>query len=206
MRNAGDSKRARDCTSRRRSSVSSCRRSAAIRLRTIRRSTSSWLSPCPNRLPIPPRVCSLARWVHMPRNRGSRYCSCANWTCRRPSRVFACRPKISRMSAVRSMIFTGSPTACSRFDCCEGVSSSSKITTSIESRRTMPTSSSTFPEPMKVRGTGRSRRCVKRATTSAPAVCANRSSSSSERSTGQGDEARSIPRSSARSGTGAVSM
>ena len=108
------------------------------------------------------------------------------------------------MSAVRSMILTGSPTARSRFDCCEGVRSSSKITTSASIRRTRLQSSSTFPDPIYVRGFGRSRRCDMRATVSAPAVSAKRSSSSSDLSTGQPPGRPSTPTSTARSGTGAV--
>ena len=155
---------------------------------------------------MPPRVCSFARWVHMPLRRGRRYWSCANCTWSLPSRVRAWRPKMSRINAVRSMILMGSPSARSRLDCCEGLRSSSKITTSASRRCTKPRSSSTLPEPMYVLGEGRSSRWVSRATTTAPAVSARRSSSSSERSVGHRPSRVSTPMSTARSATRSVEM
>ncbi len=77
-----------------------------MRLRTMRRSTSSWLSPSPKRDPTPPPMRFEARWAHMPRKRGSRYSFWASRTCSRPSLLVACSAKMSRMSAVRSMTFT----------------------------------------------------------------------------------------------------
>ena len=61
-----------------------------------------------------------------PCSRGSRYSVCASSTCRRPSRVRARCAKMSRISAVRSSTFTSS--AFSRLRCCDGDSSSSKMT------------------------------------------------------------------------------
>ena len=166
-----ESQRALLCTPLRFSSSASSRRSVEILSRIRRRSTSSWLSPWPNRLPMPPRVCSPTRWLHMPLSLGSTYWSCASCTWRRPSRVFACCPKISRISAVRSRILTGS---------------------------------STLPLPMKVFGTGASRRCFMVRTTSAPSVWARRASSASESSQLQLPIPRSTPTRIAFSATGAV--
>ena len=113
---------------------------------------------------------------------------------------------MSRMSAVRSMILTGSPTMRSRLDCWEGVSSSSKMKTSASMLRTYLTSSSTLPLPMNVLGTGASSRWLMVRTTSAPSVCARRASSASDSSHDQSDLPRSTPTRIARSGTGAVLM
>ena len=112
---------------------------------------------------------------------------------------------MSRMSAVRSITFTPRPTSSSSLLCCEGLSSSSKITTSMSILRTIEASSSALPLPMKVRGLGASRRWLMVKTVSAPAVCARRSSSAKDSSAGTAAPGRSMPTSTARSGTSAVS-
>ena len=168
-----------------------------MRLRTMRRSTSSWLSPSPKRDPTPPPMRFEARWAHMPRKRGSRYSFWASRTCRRPSLLVACSAKISRMSAVRSMTFTSLPTTFSRFDCWEGVSSSSNTTRSAAWARASSATSSALPEPTNVRGFGASSFCVVTAATSAPAVSTRRSSSAREEASGQEAPGRSTPTSTA---------
>ncbi len=60
--------------------------------------------------------------------RGSRYFNCACSICNLPSRVRARWPKISRISAVRSMILQ--PKIFSKLRVCAGESSSSKMTVS----------------------------------------------------------------------------
>ena len=91
-----------------------------IRSRMIRRSVSSWLSPGP-RVPIPPPVRD--RWVHSRVRRGSWYSSWASSTWSRPSWVWACWAKMSRISRLRSMTLTLS--RLSRAFCWAGLSSSS---------------------------------------------------------------------------------
>ena len=88
----------------------------------IRRSVSSWLSPGP-RVPMPPPVRD--RWVHSLVRRGSWYSSWASSTWRRPSWVWACSAKMSRISRLRSMTLTFSSS--SRARCWAGDSSSSAI-------------------------------------------------------------------------------
>ena len=94
----------------------------AIRVRMIRRSVSSWLSPGP-RVPMPPPVRD--RWVHSLVRRGSWYSSWASSTWSRPSWVWACSAKMSRISRLRSMTLTLSSS--SRARCWAGDSSSSAI-------------------------------------------------------------------------------
>ena len=170
-----------------------------MRLRTMRRSTSSWLSPSPKRDPTPPPMRLEARWAHMPRKRGSRYSFWASRTCSRPSLLVACRAKMSRMSAVRSMTFTSRPIAFSRFACWEGVSSSSNTTRSAAWARASSATSSALPVPTNVRGLGASSFCVVVATASAPAVSTRRSSSASDDASGHVEPGRSTPTSTARS-------
>ena len=178
---------------------SSSRRMLVMRLRTMRRSTSSWLSPSPKRDPTPPPMRFEARWAHMPRRRGYKYWFWARRTCRRPSLEVACRAKMSRMRAVRSMTFTDLSMTFSRLACWEGVSSSSKMTRSASCDRASSAISSALPVPTKVRGLGASKRWVVVATTSAPAVSARRSSSAREDSKGHGSPGRSTPTRTARS-------
>ena len=177
-----------------------------MRLRTMRRSTSSWLSPSPKREPTPPPMRLDARCAHMPRKRGRRYWFCAKRTCRRPSFVVACSAKMSRMSAVRSMTFTSLGTVFSRFDCWDGESSSSKMTTSAANERQSCATSSALPDPTNVRGFGASRRWVVVATTVAPAVFARRSSSARLSSSDQSPSPRSMPTKTARSSGSVVSF
>ena len=174
-------------------------------MRTMRRSTSSWLSPSPKRLPTPPPMRLLARCAHMPRRRGSKYLFWARRTCRRPSLVVACMAKMSKISAVRSMTLTLPPTTFSKFDCCDGVSSSSNNTSVASKLRHNCPISSALPAPTKVRGLGLSKRCVVRATATEPAVWAKRSSSSRVCSIAHSLPGRSTPTKIARSGSSAVS-
>ena len=124
MPTVGHSRRSRP-----RAAVSRCWRTCstrsfifAIRVRMIRRSVSSWLSPGP-REPIPPWVRD--RWVHSLVRRGSWYSSWASSTWRRPSWVWAWSAKMSRISRLRSMTLTLSSS--SRARCWAGDSSSSAI-------------------------------------------------------------------------------
>ena len=71
--------------------------------RMIRRSVSSWLSPGP-REPMPP--CVRDRWVQSFVRRGSWYSSWASSTWSRPSWVWACWAKMSRISRLRSITLT----------------------------------------------------------------------------------------------------
>ena len=106
---------------------------------------------------------------------------------------------MSRMSAVRSMILTLLSTVFSRFDCCDGVSSSSNMTRSAAYERASWAISSALPVPTNVRGLGDSSFCVVFATVSAPAVSARRSSSASEESRDHFWFGRSTPTRIARS-------
>ena len=125
------------------------RRSLAMRVRMRRRSSSSWVSPGP-REPIPapeatrPPAC---RDIDspQPRRRGRRYSSWASSTWALPSREVACRAKMSRINAVRSMTLT--PTTSSSSLLCEGASSESAMTVSASRRSTIPASSRALPEP-----------------------------------------------------------
>src|SRR5437763_831823 len=114
-----------------------------MRVRTRRRSTSSWVSPGP-RVPTPPP--SRERCVHWRVRRGSRYWSWASSTCILPSRLRARWAKMSRMSALRSMTFRLSSR--SRLRCWAGESGSSKMTTSARASSARPRTSSTLPWPM----------------------------------------------------------
>ena len=83
---------------------------------------------------------------------------------------------MSRITAVRSMAVR--PRVFSKLNCCAGANSLSNTTVSASTAKQVALSSSTFPLPMNDAGSGLSRRCVSRATTSAPAVSTSRSSSS----------------------------
>ena len=83
-----------------------------MRSRMMRRSVSSCDSPGP-RVPMPPPV--RERCVHSRVRRGSWYSSWASSTCRRPSCVWACRAKMSRIRRERSMTLV--LTASSRARC-----------------------------------------------------------------------------------------
>ena len=86
--------------------------------------------------------------THSWERRGRRYSSWASSTCSCPSLVRARMAKMSRIRAVRSTIFKRR--AFSRLRCCEGVSSSSKMTRLAPVSWTRARSSSTFPLPRKV--------------------------------------------------------
>ena len=75
------------------------------------------------------------------------------------------------------------PNSFSRFRCCAGVSSSSNTTVSASRVRLSAAISSALPRPTNVAGSGASRRCRTRPTTSAPALSTNWASSSSSSST-----------------------
>ena len=125
-------------------------------------------------MPIPLRTRS--RWAHMRRNRGSMYSSCANSTCSFASLDRARVAKMSRMSSVRSM--TRKPVASSMLLALrrrqllveEVVSDACDVSIRVRS-------SSIFPRPRYVAGSGRSRRCVISSTTMAPAVSTSWASS-----------------------------
>ena len=85
---------------------------------------------------------------------------------------------MSRMSAVRSTTFT--LTLSSKFLNCDGLSSPSQTTVSAPVDFTIPLSSLTFPEPIKVAGSGLSRRWISASRTVEPAVSASAASSSIE--------------------------
>ena len=93
----------------------SWRSRTAMRSRTLRRSTSSFISPGP-RPPMPPMSRDMA--VPFPARRGRRYLSWASSTWTFPSRLWARRAKMSRMSWVRSM--TLSSVASAILFCCDG--------------------------------------------------------------------------------------
>ena len=111
-----------------RSTFFNCSFSSDMRLFTIRRSTSIWVSPIPPRVPIPPLWRS--RWVHIPASRGSIQLYRANSTCIFAQEVFALWANISRIRLVRSMTELHLITF-SIFLCCIPVSSSSKMTQEI---------------------------------------------------------------------------
>ena len=138
-----------------------------------------------------------AKCDHIPRSRGSKYWFWARRTCKRPSLVVAWSAKISKIKAVRSMTFKSRSTDFSRFDCCDGVNSSSKMIKSAPVDRQRREISSTLPLPTKVLGFGESSFCVVTATVSAPAVSANRSSSAKEDEIFQRMPGRSTPTSTA---------
>ena len=75
------------------------------------------------------------------------------------------------------------PSSFSRLNCCAGVSSLSNTTVSQSVASDTSRSSSTLPLPTYVAGSGASRRCTTRATSSAPAVSTSWLSSSSDAST-----------------------
>ena len=179
MPTVGHSRRSRP-----RAAVSRCWRTCstrsfilAIRVRMIRRSVSSWLSPGP-REPMPPWVRD--RWVHSLVSRGSWYSSCASSTWRRPSWVWAWSAKMSRISRLRSMTLTLSRPSSAR--CWAGDSSSSATSRSNPVSRLAATSSSALPLPTYQFGSTWRRFCHSAPTTSAPAVVARLASSVSESS------------------------
>src|SRR5215212_11309414 len=144
----------------------------AIRVRISRRSVSSWLSPGP-RVPIPPPV--RERWVQRRVRRGSWYSSCASSTWRRPSWVWACWAKMSRISRLRSITLTFRRPS-SAF-CWLGLSSSSATRTSKPVSLLAWASSSALPFPTYQFGSTWRRFCHSAPTTSAPAVVARFASS-----------------------------
>src|SRR5439155_11131172 len=89
--------------------------------------------------------------------RGSRWCSRAASTCRRPSCVRACNAKISRMTSVRSNTRTLSEL--SRLRCCRGLRSSLHTSMSNAPSSTISRNVSTLPAPMKCEGSISARRC-----------------------------------------------
>ena len=122
----------------------------------LRRSVSILVSPGP-RPPIPPVPPDCRdKDSPQPRNRGNIYDIWANSTCALPSRLFACCAKISKINAVRSTTLT--LTFCSRVRSCAGDNSPSQITVSAPVATTAWRTSVTFPEPIKVAGSGLSRR------------------------------------------------
>ena len=116
-----------------------------IWLRTLRRLSSSWLSPGP-REPIPPA------WrlsiIPCPTKRGSRYLSWARCTCSLPSWLLALMAKISKISCIRSMTLT--PKLSSRLTFWRGVRRLLTMTVEISSASTSCRISSNLPEPTKV--------------------------------------------------------
>ena len=87
---------------------------------------------------------------------------------------------MSNMTAVRSIAVR--PSIFSRVACWAGLSSSSNTTVSASCSSAISRISATLPLPTKVLGSGAGRRWVTRATSSAPAVCTSRWSSSNEAS------------------------
>jgi hypothetical protein len=75
---------------------------------------------------------------------------------------------------------TRTPVRSSRFRSCPGDSSASAMTTAAPRSRTRAVSSSTFPAPMNVAGSGCGRACLTSPTTSSPSVSASRASSASD--------------------------
>ena len=113
-----------------------------------------------------------------PTSLGSRYLSWANSTCHLPSRVRARRAKMSRISWVRST--TARSSFFSSWRSCTGVSSLSKMTTSMSASAHAAANASTLPAPIYVAGSGLGRTCSMRRTTRAPAASASPASSSRE--------------------------
>ncbi len=144
-----------------------------MRVRTMRRSSSSWVSPTP-RVPMPPACRS--RCDHCRVSRGSMYSSCASSTCVRASRLRARRAKMSRISALRSMTFLS--VIFSRFRTWAGERSSSKTISPASCRSAVRFSSSALPLPMKLAGSGAGRLATRVATTIPPAVSTSLPSSS----------------------------
>ena len=179
MPTVGHSRRSRP-----RAAVSRCWRTCStrsfifeIRVRMIRRSVSSWLSPGP-REPMPPWV--RERCVHSRVRRGSWYSSWASSTWSRPSWVWAWSAKMSRISRLRSMTLTLRSSSSAR--CWAGDSSSSATSRSKPVSRLAATRSSALPLPTYQLGSTWRRFCHSAPTTSAPAVVARLASSASESS------------------------
>ena len=177
METVGHSRRSRP-----RAAVSRCWRTCStrsfifvIRVRMIRRSVSSWLSPGP-REPMPPWVRD--RWVHSRVSRGSWYSSWASSTWSRPSWVWAWSAKMSRISRLRSMTLTLSSSSSER--CWAGDSSSSATSTLNPVSRLAASRSSALPLPTYQFGSTWRRFCHSAPTMSAPAVVASEASSDSE--------------------------
>ena len=139
-----------------------------------------------------------------PKMRGKLYFICASSTCSLPAAVRALCAKMSRISAVRSRIFT--PSAISRFLCCDGVSSSSKMTSVARSFWMNIAISSTLPRPKKSAVSGFAFFWMNVPTTVAPAVRASSASSASESSVVHTAQVMgaSIPASTARSSSSSV--
>ena len=167
-------------------SSSRCLRSVIL-CRMIRRSISSCVSPGPlsPTLPLPPPLpepppCR-SRCVQSRCSLGSMYRCCASSTCVFASAVWALMAKMSRMSEVRSSIFTFSSFSILRI--CFAESSSSKMT--IPTSLSLSSSSfinclisSSLPCPTYVTELGPLSRWVNLLTVTAPAVSARNSSSS----------------------------
>ena len=145
--------------------------------RMTRRSVSSWVSPGP-RVPMPPPV--RERCVHRRVRRGSWYSSWASSTWSRPSWVWACWAKMSRMRPLRSRTLH-------REQRLEGLLLvRAQLVVGDEQgeaglRRALR-SSSALPLPRYQLGSTCRRRCHSAPTTSAPAVSARLASSASESS------------------------
>ena len=142
-----------------------------------RRSVSSFVSPGP-RVPMPPPRRESA--VPLPVKRGRRYFNCAASTCTLPARLCARCAKISRISIVRST--TRTSVAFSRLRICVGVSSRSKIISSISLFSQKFRISSTMPLPTHVAVSGEGRFCIIVAIGSAPPLFASSHSSRSDSS------------------------
>ena len=140
-----------------------------------RRSVSSFVSPGP-RVPMPPPSRESA--APLPERRGSMYLSCAISTCTLPARLCARWAKMSRISIVRST--TRTSVSFSRLRICVGVSSRSKMISSIALSSQKVRISCTMPLPTHVAVSGAGRFCVSVATGSAPPLFASSQSSSSE--------------------------
>ena len=85
---------------------------------------------------------------------------------------------MSRIKAVRSTTFTF--TLSSKFRSCPGLNSPSQITVSAPVDLTTPFNSLTFPDPIKVAGSGLSRLWINASRTSEPAVSASAANSAIE--------------------------
>jgi len=117
------------------------------------------------------------------------YSSWASSTWSWPSRVRARRAKMSRINCVRSRTRQGN--AASRLRSCVGERSRSKTTRSALVEAATAAISSTFPEPMRVAGSRRGRRCRSSVATKPPALTSSSRNSARDSSAlrpGEADE------------------
>ena len=129
-----------------------------MRLRTMRRSTSSWLSPSPKREPTPPPMRLRGKMrPHAAQAWATGYWFWARRTCRRPSlRGGMQREDVQDERRAVDDLHVASGTAFFEVRlCCDGVSSSSNITMSAACAWAISAISSALPDPHECARVGR---------------------------------------------------